>query len=220
MKRTIEPGESTDDCGNRINNSTGTSIDCSVVFKGKNCSLTVGIGSRITGCNFIFNSDNGEISLGEAVIMLATFEVGIDSIIEIGSRTTNTRHSYFSAAEGTSVVVGENCMFSSDNEVRSDDSHPIFDATTGNRINPSRSITIGSNVWIAKRSVILSGSSVGSGSVIGFGSIVKGDIPSCVVASGNPARIIKTGIKWSRDHVSKHAPYLYEHISKSSRVLK
>lgn len=32
--------------------------------------------------------------------------------------------------------------------VRADDSHPIYDGVTGERINPSRSISIGDHVWI------------------------------------------------------------------------
>lgn len=46
-------------------------------------------------------------------------------------------------------------------------------------------ITIGSDVWIGERSIILSGVSIGQGAVIGAGSIVSKDIPPYAVYIGN-----------------------------------
>lgn len=52
-------------------------------------------------------------------------------------------------------------------------------------------INIGSNVWIGANSVILPGVTIGDNTVIGAGSVVTKDIPSNVVAAGNPCRVIK-----------------------------
>lgn len=52
-------------------------------------------------------------------------------------------------------------------------------------------ITIGDRVWIGGGSIILGGVSIGSDSVIGAGSVVVKDIPSGVVAAGNPCRVIR-----------------------------
>ena len=52
-------------------------------------------------------------------------------------------------------------------------------------------ITIGDRVWIGGGSTILSGVSIGDDSVIGAGSVVTKDIPSGVVAAGNPCRVIR-----------------------------
>lgn len=52
-------------------------------------------------------------------------------------------------------------------------------------------VTIGDDVWIGAGVRILSGVCIGSGSVIGAGAVVTHDIPSCSVAVGVPARIIK-----------------------------
>nr|WP_086938262.1 sugar O-acetyltransferase [Thaumasiovibrio occultus] len=52
-------------------------------------------------------------------------------------------------------------------------------------------IVIGDNVWIGGGSIVLPGVTIGDRSVIGAGSVVTKDIPSDVVAAGNPCRVIK-----------------------------
>lgn len=52
-------------------------------------------------------------------------------------------------------------------------------------------ITIGNRVWIGGGSTILSGVTIGDDTVIGAGSVVTHDIPSGVVAAGNPCRVLR-----------------------------
>ncbi len=47
------------------------------------------------------------------------------------------------------------------------------------------------NVWLGGDVKVLPGVSVGDNSIIGTGSIVTKDIPSNVVAAGNPCKIIR-----------------------------
>jgi len=51
-------------------------------------------------------------------------------------------------------------------------------------------VVIEENVFVGAGSIVLPGVSIGKGSIIGAGSVVTKDIPSGVVAGGNPARII------------------------------
>ncbi|MDE6273000.1 MAG: sugar O-acetyltransferase [Muribaculaceae bacterium] len=52
-------------------------------------------------------------------------------------------------------------------------------------------IRIGDRVWIGGGSTILGGVTIGDDSVIGAGSVVTRDIPSGVIAAGNPCRILR-----------------------------
>jgi acetyltransferase-like isoleucine patch superfamily enzyme len=54
-----------------------------------------------------------------------------------------------------------------------------------------RGVTIGKNVWLGARTVILDGVSIGEGAVIGAGSVVTRSIPQRAVAVGVPARVVK-----------------------------
>lgn len=53
-------------------------------------------------------------------------------------------------------------------------------------------VKIGKRCWIGAGAIILPGVTVGDDTVIGAGSVVTKDIPSGVVAVGNPCRAIKT----------------------------
>lgn len=56
----------------------------------------------------------------------------------------------------------------------------------------TRPITVGHNVYIGTRSIIMGGVNIGSNIIIGAGSIVTHDIPDNSVAVGVPAKVIKT----------------------------
>lgn len=55
----------------------------------------------------------------------------------------------------------------------------------------ARPVTIEDDVWIGGGTIINPGVTIGRGTTIGAGSIVTRDIPSNVVAAGNPCRIIR-----------------------------
>lgn len=73
-------------------------------------------------------------------------------------------------------------------------------ATAGHPINPelrqrvtqyNADVHIGKNVWLGAGVIVMPGVTIGDNSVIGAGSIVTKDIPSNVVAFGNPCRVVR-----------------------------
>ena len=52
-------------------------------------------------------------------------------------------------------------------------------------------VSIGNDVWIGMRAIIMPGVSIGNGVIIGAGAVVTKDIPDYAVVGGVPARIIK-----------------------------
>ena len=70
----------------------------------------------------------------------------------------------------------------------------IFDNTDipmnkqGTIIKP---VSIGDDVWIGMRSIIMPGVKIGNGVIIGAGAIVTKDVPDYAVVAGVPAKVIK-----------------------------
>ncbi len=56
---------------------------------------------------------------------------------------------------------------------------------------PERPVSIGNDVWIGARVIILPGVHIGDGCVIGAGAVVTKDVPAYSVCTGNPAKVVK-----------------------------
>ena len=70
-------------------------------------------------------------------------------------------------------------------------SHPIDANIRNTDLEIAKPVTIGNNIWIGGNVVINPGVSIGDNSVIGSGSVVTKDIPSNVIAAGNPCRVLR-----------------------------
>lgn len=69
--------------------------------------------------------------------------------------------------------------------------HPILPELREEGLQYNVDVHIGRNVWIGAGAVILPGVNIGDNTVIGAGAIVTKDIPSNVVAYGNPCRVVR-----------------------------
>lgn len=85
---------------------------------------------------------------------------------------------------GDYVMVGPNCGFYTA-------LHPLDSETRITLLESAKPITVGHRVWIGGNVTVLPGVSIGDDSVIGAGSVVTKDIPSGVIAAGNPCKILR-----------------------------
>ena len=77
--------------------------------------------------------------------------------------------------------------------------HPVDAQVRNTQLEYGKKIQIGSSVWVGGNTVINPGVTIGDNVVIGSGSVVTKDIPSGVVAAGNPCRVIRPITE--KDHV-------------------
>lgn len=81
--------------------------------------------------------------------------------------------------------------------------HPVHPESRNSGYEYGIAITIGDNVWIGGNAVIMPGVTIGDNVVIGAGSIVTKDLPSNVIAAGNPCRVIREITDADRDFYYK-----------------
>ena len=135
------------------------------------------------------------MELEEGVSFSGTVELfGDGKVLKIG-RNTLINGADFIVHNGTKVKISANCLFSTKIDIRTTDSHSIFNSN-GERTNFDRDIFIGEHVWIGRMVSILKGSNIGDGSVIGSMSLVSGTVSKKVMAAGIPAKTIKENLSW------------------------
>jgi len=179
-------------------------------FRGSNNTLIVRNGADIKDLAVDFTGDSGLVEVGpttrKRVGVRFDLRCGHSSVITIGEDVGCAGRVFVSAVEGATVSIGNDAMFSWGIEIRTDDSHPIYDVRTGKRQNLSQPIVVGDHVWIAKDVVIMGGVTIGDGSVVGFRSILTKSIPNNCVAAGAPARVVRRDIAWERPMVTTRRP--------------
>ena len=64
-----------------------------------------------------------------------------------------------------------------------------------------RGITVGNNVFIGKKTIVMPNTKIGNNVIIGAGAVVRGVIPDDSVVIGNPSKVIgkvsELALKWS-----------------------
>lgn len=149
-----------------------------IIINGNDNMVNIGNNCRFYGENWIFLSGDGnKLTIGD--------QVSLDNDV------------HFILAEGTSINVGNDCMFAKHINVRTSDQHGVYNLE-GQRINIAKDVTIGKHVWVCASVLVMKGVSIGSGSVIGIESMVTKNIPENCIAVGRPAKVIKECINWTR----------------------
>lgn len=148
------------------------------------------------GKKVVLNSDDNHSNT--ALTYRCTLVCGLNGEILVGD---NTMMNGVSITAYEKVSIGENCQIASATLISDTDFHPINPAirqkeAMGYRFDHNlvnkRQIIIGNNVWIGWGVIILKGVTIGDNSIIAAGAVVVNDVPSNVIAAGNPAKVVKS----------------------------
>lgn len=96
----------------------------------------------------------------------------------------------FTAVDDTHIYVGDYTMFGP-NVILATAGHPILPELRQEAYQYNMTVHIGKNCWLGAGVIVLPGVTIGDNTVIGAGSVVTKDIPSNVVAVGNPCRVLR-----------------------------
>ncbi len=91
---------------------------------------------------------------------------------------------------GNKVEIGDNAFFGPSCGLYAA-GHPFDAKTRATGLEYAWPIKIGNNVWVGGGTKIVGGVTIGDNVVIAAGSVVVKDIPSGVLAGGNPCKVIR-----------------------------
>lgn len=92
--------------------------------------------------------------------------------------------------DDTHIYVGDHTMIGP-NVTIATAGHPILPELREKNYQYNMPVHIGRNCWIGACAIILPGVTIGDNTVVGAGSIVTKDLPSSVVAVGNPCHVLR-----------------------------
>lgn len=171
---------------------------------GNDCKIKIDDKCVLNNINITMKGNNIELILGNSVEMTSTIVSMFQNCkLSIGTLTT-LGDGEITIAEETSIMIGEDCMFAHNFEIRTSDMHPIYSLSSGDGINYGKDIHIGNHVWAGKFISIMKGVSIKDNTVIGMNTHIHKSIGERnVVVVGNPAKIVKKDIIWGRKMFNK-----------------
>ena len=104
--------------------------------------------------------------------------------------------------DDTHVYVGDYTMFGPNVTIASA-GHPIDPALREQGYQYNMPVRIGRNCWLGAGVIVLPGVTIGDNVVVGAGSVVVKDLPSNVVAVGNPCRVLREVNEHDREYYYK-----------------
>ena len=104
--------------------------------------------------------------------------------------------------DDTHIYVGDDTMFGP-NVTLATAGHPIEPSLRARGLQFNMPVRIGKNCWLGAGVIVMPGVTIGDNTVIGAGSVVTKDIPSGVVAVGNPCRVLREVGEKDREYYYK-----------------
>lgn len=105
--------------------------------------------------------------------------------------------------DDTHIYIGDYTMLGP-NVVIATAGHPLLPELREQGYQYNAPVRIGKNCWIGAGVLIVPGITIGDNAVIGAGSVVTKDIPSNVLAVGNPCRVLREINEHDREYYFKN----------------
>ncbi len=115
------------------------------------------------------------------------------------------------AVDDGNIYIGDYVMIAP-NVTIATAAHPILPELRAKNYQFNKDVHIGDRVWIGAGAIILPGITIGDDTVIGAGSVVTKDIPSGVVAAGNPCRVLRKVGERDREYFYKNEKIDWENL--------
>lgn len=115
--------------------------------------------------------------------------------------------------DDTHIYVGDGTMLAP-NVIIATAGHPILPELRAHAYQYNAPVRIGKNCWLGAGVIVLPGVTIGDNTVVGAGSVVTKDLPSGVVAVGNPCRVLRDIGERDREYYFKDRRIDHEQIKR------
>lgn len=188
---------------NKINTAKN-SLYRKVKYKvdGNNNQITIGNRCILKNMLFEIEGNNNIVIINDSVNFMERGTIliqGDNCNISIGKGSVFRDGDMFAGESDTNIEIGDNCLCGIVS-CSTSDFHSVIDLDSGKRINPPDSIKIGNENWITNHVLIRKGAEIKDYTIVSPYSLInKKFSQSNIILAGQPAKIIKENITWSRE---------------------
>jgi acetyltransferase-like isoleucine patch superfamily enzyme len=104
----------------------------------------------------------------------------------------------FCVQENSYILLGSDCMLSTNVFLRTSDSHGVYDRDTLQRINGGRPVILHPHVWISRAATLNKGTEIGPDAMVGQGAVANGSLRGSAIYAGAPAVAVRDNVTWDR----------------------
>lgn len=181
-------------------------IESKITFRGKNNFLICNNNIKLENVVLEFNGSNSIVYVGSDLIDGFRLVIYDNSTGFIGKDCKFGSSVKLHIFENKNVIIGDDCVLNDNVFISNSDGYSIYDSNSKGRINFSNSVWIGDHVFLGNNVYVSKGVRIGSGSIIDNASFIpfNAKVPSNVYLSGNPAKLIKKEVFFTKDFTGSY----------------
>lgn len=166
---------------------------------GAHKDVSISVGSIQAGrVSIVIAGSQVDLKVGASPRLFCKFGLGKKSVVRMGEGTTSSGFEV-SCQEGR-VTIGRDCQTADGSMIMGAQHHGIVDLSSGKpALRPQvPDVRVGDHVWLGFRCYIGGNAQIGNGSIVAAQSSVVSPMPANCLIAGNPAKVRRNNIGWSR----------------------
>lgn len=181
-----------------------------LTINGDNNKVIIGDGCTFRGCcNIIVRGDNNKLVIGNNCFISNAspmfFGIGLREVtythfasILVGENSYIGGADIVAMENNSEIIIGKNCLIAYNVVIYATDMHSLLDRN-GKLINYGKKVIIGDHCWLARDVKITKKAFIPNNTIVGIGSVVSSKFEEeNTVIAGNPAKVVKRGVKFDR----------------------
>jgi acetyltransferase-like isoleucine patch superfamily enzyme len=131
------------------------------------------------------------VQLGENVTMAPNVSLRSGERIAIGAHShIGERSSLWAGSTSGRITLGEHALLGPEVFITAANYQTRPGVPVMDQPRDEADVTVGRDVWLGARVIVLPGVTIGDGCVVGAGAVVTKDLPPNAIAVGTPARVV------------------------------
>ena len=176
-----------------------------IIINGKNNNIFIGNAQVKSNFDITINGENNNIKFedlvgfGNAQIMVGNQSSYVKNAeLKAGKNLSAGYVIFYIYNPDNKCYIGDNCMFSSNIKIRTGElPHKIYNNLTGENLDCSEEVFIGSNVWLGEDVYLTKRVTLPNNTIVGAKSVVTRSFEQeYTVIAGNPAKVVKYNTAW------------------------